>query len=145
MLCAAFFALIAGGCQKDSDALPAYLKNDSLTGKWYLKNLTRQTSADTSINILVDSVTSFTTDDYFEFKADNSATYSSTNIGKRYNGYYSANSSVTPYVLTFKSGSYVNQFDISKVSKDSLVLYKTQSATGNAVTTTTTDYYIYTH
>jgi len=138
--------LSLGSCQKESQDIPANLQNPALTGKWYLKAITEQTSVDTSLNVKQDPLLlTVTADDYFEFKAQNAATYSSTIIGKRYDGYYSVNPSVTPELLNFKSGIFTEAFNISKVSKDSLVIYKTASTKNNTVITTVTDYYTYKH
>lgn len=133
------------GCQKEKTSIPSYLQMPELTGKWYLHTLYITTSTDNSVTSHTDSATSFTAQDYFEFKADNAATFSSTIFGKSYEGYYSANSSVAPATLTFKSVDFLNKYNISKVTKDSLVLYQTQATKVAGVTTTVANYYVYKH
>ncbi len=139
-----FMALGLAGCHKESTAIPAYLQNPALTGKWFLKSLIIKTSADTSTFTGSDTVKMFTAQDFFEFKAQNAATYSSTLLGKSYDGYYSANSGASPYTLTFKSGDFINKFNIGSISKDSLVIYQPVTTTNGIVTTTIAYNYIYT-
>ncbi|GAB2706201.1 hypothetical protein GCM10027037_35500 [Mucilaginibacter koreensis] len=140
LLCSAL-----AGCQKEDTGIPANLQYPGLTGKWYLKTLLRRTTADNTSDIKTDSTKSFTSQDFFEFKTSNAATYSSTIIGKMYDGYYSANANNSPSTLTFKSQAYLAKYNVNKVSKDSLVIYQTESTKNGQVTTTVAYYYIYKH
>ncbi len=149
-----YFTLIVAGiltaglssCEKENDTVPASLQNSSLIGKWYLKNQVMQTAVDTSAVIqTVSSGSVYTANDYFEFKADNVATYASTTIGKVYNGYYSCTSNTAPAVLTFKSGLFTPEYNVGKISKDTLLIYDVRSTTTAKIKTTITYSYIYTH
>jgi hypothetical protein len=133
------------GCQKEDTGIPADLQYSGITGKWYLKTLVSRTTADTSLAVKADSIKSYTAQDFFEFKSNNAATYSSTILGKMYDGYYSANTNSAPQTLTFKSASYLAKYNVNKLNKDSLVIYQSTSTKRGMVTTTVAYYYIYKH
>lgn len=137
---------VLNGCKSDPAVIPANLQNAALVGKWNLKSIDVQTVNGVSSPTTERYSTGLTSDDYFEFKdANNAATYSSSIIGKSYQGYYSANSSVLPQTLTFKSLNFLIKFNIKTLTKDSLVLYQQSSSTADTVTTTVTNYYNYAH
>lgn len=136
-------SLCAGSCQKETSAIPADLQLPAITGKWYLKSLVIKTSTDTSVDVTTETYTSFTTNDFFEFKASNAATYSSSIIGKMYNGYYSAEAAAIPQTLTFKSGDFVNKYIVNTATADNLIIYQTSATKSGTVTTTVTDTYTY--
>jgi len=131
--------LFAAGCKQDPPVVPAYLQNTKLLGKWYLKEmLITQEDGSTS------SLTDFADKDFFDFKAGNAATFSSTIYGKSYEGYYSANSLNTPNTLSFKSGSLLLQYDIDSIdSLGDLVLSQTIKDTDSGVPTFTIYQYTY--
>ncbi|QJD95208.1 hypothetical protein HH214_04600 [Mucilaginibacter robiniae] len=137
---------ILSSCKQDPAVIPANLQNADLVGKWYLKSIDVQSVTGVNVPSTVSYSTGLTTDDYFEFKStNNAATYSSSIIGKSYQGYYSANSSVSPQKLTFKSGDFLVSFNIKTLTKDSLIIYQASSSTSDTVTTTVTNYYNYAH
>lgn len=131
--------LFAAGCKQDPPVVPAYLQNTKLLGKWYLKELLITQEDGTS-----SSLTDFADKDFFDFKAGNAATFSSTVYGKSYEGYYSANSLNTPNTLSFKSGSLLLQYNIDSIDPlASLVLSETITDTDSGVRTSTIYQYTY--
>lgn len=130
-------------CRKENYTLPADLQLPAISGKWYLKSLITKTSTDANLDVTAVTYTSFSANDYFEFKANNAATYSSSIIGKIYNGYYSATAAAIPQTLTFKSGNFVNKYIVTEASTDKLTIYQTAATKTGTVTTTVTDTYTY--
>jgi len=131
--------LFAAGCKQDPPVVPAYLQNAKLLGKWYLKEISI-TQQDGSTSTLTD----FTNKDFFDFRTGNTATFSSTLYGSSYEGYYSANSLITPNTLSFKSGSLLLKYDIYSVDPlTDLVLDETVIDSDSGVPTPV--YYRYTY
>jgi hypothetical protein len=140
------FAVLMAGCKTDPAVLPASLQNPALNGKWLLKSVvveTQVTNADEDIPPI--TYNSFTTNDFFEFKANNAAVYSSSLIGKSYTGYFSTRMETSPQSLTFKSTNFSVNFYIQTINANKLVLYQTRSVTENDVTTTVINTYTYSH
>jgi hypothetical protein len=138
----AVIVLFTMGCKQDPPVLPANLQNTQLLGKWYLTSLVIDTDVDGTTNSS-NPITDFTDQDYFEFKANNEATFSSSQYNKKYNGYYAANSDVSPQTLKFKSGDLLISYLIESISDDSFVVYTSSSSTTNGSTTTITNHYTY--
>jgi len=139
-----FLLIISSGCKPDPALVPANLRDEALLGKWLLKSVNIITQVDTNTPTQMNYNT-FTDKDFFEFKASNAAMYSSTLIGKAYEGYYSANADLTPNPLVFKSGNFSATFYIESVTPTELVIYQTTSNTLAGVTTSVTNYYTYKH
>ncbi|WP_345950849.1 hypothetical protein ABDD95_05245 [Mucilaginibacter sp. PAMB04274] len=134
--------LFASGCKTDPAVVPDSLQNLKLLGKWFLTDfeITTQVDADAPTTV---NLTDFTDKDYFEFKTDNQATYSSTLYGRVFEGYYSANSSTTPQTLSFKSGNLLLKYQVESIDTLQFVIYETTTSTVGGVTTTITNRYTY--
>jgi hypothetical protein len=144
LLLALPFIIFMAGCKPDPAVIPSNLQNPLLAGKWLLKSLDVETQIDnnppTSFNF-----NTFTDKDYFEFKANNAATYSSSAIGASYNGYYSTDMSLSPNPIKFVSNDFSETFYLKSVTADTLIIYQTASNTSFGVTTTVTNTYTYKH
>ena len=131
--------LFAAGCKQDAPVVPAYLQNTKLLGKWYLKQLVITPESGPS-----SSVSSFSNKDFFDFKAGNIATFSSTIYNTSYEGYYSANSLNNPTTLSFKSGTFVLRYDIYGLDPlGNLILDEVITDSDAGFPTTTIYRYIY--
>ena len=134
--------LFAGGCKQDEAIVPSTLQNINLLGKWYLKQLEIIPVADPSSSTLIDN---FTNKDFFEFKAGNAATYSSTLYASVFEGYYSANSLTNPQTLSFKSGELLIKYNIESLDPlSTLELSETITTTISGINTSTRYEYTYT-
>ena len=131
------------GCKLDEPVVPASLQNAQLLGKWNLSavEVTTQTGIDVPSDPV--SVTSFTDQDYFEFKEGNAATFSSSFYGKVYTGYYAINSAAIPQTLTFKSGDFTVKYFVDRISANSIVLVEITTGLQDGETTTTINRYTY--
>ncbi|WP_158827013.1 lipocalin family protein [Mucilaginibacter lacusdianchii] len=139
-------AALITSCKNDPAVIPPYLQNPQLIGKWQLKSVEIKTEVSDIDDLPTDFYSDFTPNDYFEFKDNNAAMYSSSLIGKTYTGYYSTRADATPQTLNFKSANFNINFFIESISSNELVLYQTRSITDdNDVTTTVTSTYTYSH
>lgn len=133
--------LFAGGCKQDEVIIPSTLQNSNLLGKWYLKELEIVPVNDPASS---SSFTDYNSNDYFEFKAGNKATYSSTLYSTVFEGYYSANSATTPQTLSFKSGDLLLKYYIESIDPaNKLVLYETPESADAGIPTNTLYRYTY--
>ncbi|MFD1255740.1 hypothetical protein ACFQ3S_02945 [Mucilaginibacter terrae] len=133
--------LFTGGCKQDEAIVPSTLQNINLLGKWYLKQLEIIPVADPASSTVINN---FTSNDFFEFKTGNAATYSSTLYAKVFEGYYSANSLTNPQTLSFKSGDLLLKYFIDSLDPlNELVLYETLTTTEAGITTSTRYQYTY--
>jgi hypothetical protein len=116
-------ASIITGCKPDESGFDQSAVNDSkslLPGMWFVK--TQIISGDT--------VKSFTVKDYYIFNIDNTFKYSSSNPDKLINGRYTS----TYQKISFGPNAEDN-YTISKLTADSLIMYATISGSaGGAVT-----------
>lgn len=133
--------LFAAGCKQDEVIVPSTLQNNNLLGKWYLKELEIVPANDPASS---SSFTDYTSNDYFEFKAGNKATYSSTLYATVFEGYYSANSATTPQALSFKSGDLLIKYYIESIDPtNQMVLYDTVESAAAGIPTTILYRYTY--
>ncbi|UEG52613.1 hypothetical protein LLH06_16810 [Mucilaginibacter daejeonensis] len=134
--------LFAAGCKQDPAVVPANLQNAQLLGKWYLTSLVIDTDVDGSVTT-ADAITDFTDQDYFEFKTGNEAVFSSSQYGKLFKGYYSANSDASPQTLKFKSGSVLINYVLESIDDTEFVVNTSSSSTTAGSTTIITSHYTY--
>ena len=134
--------LLFAGCKTDTAVVPSNLQNAALIGKWLLKSLDVETQVDADPPTYA-NYTTFADKDFFEFKANNAAVYSSSIIGAAYTGHYSTNTNAVPNPITFVSGSFGATFYLESLTSNTMVIYQTASSTALGVTTTVTNYYTY--
>jgi hypothetical protein len=123
------------GCKLDEDGFKQSSVNDQslLYNQWFVKTVTSFTPSIPQLG--TDVETNFTTKDYYIFNKDNTYTYSLSNPGYQFSGTYSYNA--TAKTLSF-GPDIEDQFKITKLTTDSLIIVGTGSATVNNTTTYTT-------
>lgn len=122
-------AIILVGCKPDGSGLDqsaVYGSKALLPGMWYMK---AQIIAGDPV-LRSDTITAFTAKDYYIFNIDNTFKSSSSNPDKLINGRYTSASQKISFGPDAK-----DNFTISKLTADSLIMYTTISeAAGGAVT-----------
>jgi hypothetical protein len=120
---------IIGGCKLDNSGVDQNAANNSkslLPGMWFVK--TQITSRDPVFGS--DTVTSFTAKDYYIFNIDNTFKYSSSNPETVISGRYTS----TYQKISFGPDAEDN-YTISKLTADSLIMYSTTSGSAGGVVT----------
>jgi hypothetical protein len=122
-------AIILAGCKLDESGFNQSAVHGSkslLPGMWFVK--TQIISGDPVFGS--DTVTAFTAKDYYIFNIDNTFKYSSSYPDKLVNGRYTS----TSQKISF-GPNVEDNFTISKLTADSLIMYTTISGSaGGAVT-----------
>ena len=134
--------LFAGGCKQDEAVVPAYLQNSKLLGKWYLSTLEISTAYGDEAPVDSDPVY-FGDKDYFIFKDNNEATFSSSMYARIFEGYYSSNNNAIPKTLKFKSGDLLLSYSLISLDDQLLVLSETSTDSSAGVKITTYKKYTY--
>lgn len=134
--------LFASGCKQDEAVVPGSLQNSKLLGKWYLSVLEISTAYEDDAPVDSDPIY-FGDKDYFIFKDNNEATFSSSIYAKLYEGYYSSNSNANPKTLKFKSGDLLLSYTLISVDDQTLLLSETSTSSTGGVKITTYKKYTY--
>ncbi len=135
--------LFAGGCKQDEAVIPAFLQNSKLLGKWYLVSLQVSTIYGTDAPIDADPINNFTDQDYFIFRENNEATFSSSMYARVFVGYYSSNSNTSPRPLKFKSGNLLLNYVLESIDDQTFVVTESSSTVDAGETVTTLKRYTY--
>jgi len=137
------------GCKVDQSGVPTITNNAKLDGTWFLKTIIINGVTDNSPTA-PDTLTNFTTTDYYKFTATNTYTKSTSAPVAVYNGNYSllTSSGVQTLNVGAPGGSPSSAFTaytVNKLSADSLILYTSASTTTAGVVITTYTTSVYTH
>ena len=144
-----FFAMLAvvwGSCQVDKTGIPQLSNNTTLNGTWYLKSEIINGFTGNTVNP-PDTITGFTTNDFYKFNTDNTVVYATTVAPTHITAYYSllTNAGVQTLTIGSPSGGAGYPYTVNKLSKDSLILYNSATSTNAGVTLTTYTTNYYTH
>jgi hypothetical protein len=142
-----FLALLAGifaGCQVDKTGVPQLSNNTTLNGTWYLKSEVIDSFSNNTANT-PDTITSFTTNDFYKFNTDNTVVYATTAAPAPITSYYSllTNAGIQTLTIGSPAGGAGYPYTVNKLTKDSLILYNTTTSVNTGITYTsyTTNYY----
>jgi len=141
---AAFCAVV--GCKIDETGLPKPTDNTAIVGTWFLKEEIVGGIIQGFVST-PDTLKGFTTSDYYKFNANNQAYVSTSGSLKPDTVNYSL--SLTPTSQTLVVGGHTStgfiSYTVNKLSKDSLILFNTVTATSQGVTITTNTTSFYAH
>lgn len=134
------------GCQVDKSGLPSSGNSPLLVGTWYLKS-------EVIAGIIQgnpsppDTITGFSKSDYYKFNADNTVNTSTLNPPVIYTSYYnlSTTSNGQQLIIGGSNSKSNASYTVNKLSKDSLILYNTNSQTLSGISVVTNTTSLYTH
>jgi len=137
------------GCKVDQTGVPTITNNTTLNGTWFLKSVIIN-GVTGNTPTAPDTLSSFTSNDFYKFTATNTYTASTSSPLAVYTGNYSllTSSGVQTLNISAPGGSPASGFTaytVNKLSTDSLILYNSVSTTTAGVTTTTYTTHFYTH
>ncbi|WP_342645639.1 hypothetical protein [Mucilaginibacter sp. CSA2-8R] len=135
--------LFVGGCKQDEAVIPASLQNLKLLGKWYLVSTQILTATGNDTPVGGDPIPSDSDQNYFIFRENNEATFSSTMYARVFVGYYSSNSSASIKTLKFKSGALLLNYVLESIDDQTFVVTESSSSTIAGEITTTLKRYTY--
>jgi hypothetical protein len=125
------------GCKIDESGLPQIQSNSSLYGTWLVKAVTTITPAQPPYPETIYTETDFTANDFFMFNNDNTVKISLSNPSEVVTSRYSYVSNASGQVITMpdpKDGTN-DTYVIQKLTKDSLVMSTTITATSSPTNT----------
>jgi hypothetical protein len=120
---------VVTGCNR-SNVVPTVPLSVQILGKWTMQNAITSTLI---YGTTTGDTTGFTTDDYFDFKADSTVSILQGNVS------HDGKWKISGTTLTFTGTGYVDQipgYDVSSLTSHALSLYYTETDTmqnGNAV------------
>ena len=140
----AVLAGVLGSCQVDKTGIPQLTNNTTLNGSWYLKSEIINSFVGNTVNT-PDTITNFTTNDFYKFNTDNTVVYATSAAPTPITSYYSllTNAGIQTLTIGSPAGGAGYPYTVNKLTKDSLILYNTTTTINTGVTYTsyTTNYY----